>query len=75
MNKLFTGMGGKFKFSAQDRDLEYLFWRSKNLPVPSDITPPLCRAVARSENLGGGRHVVTWWAYFAPLHLQQPLAM
>ena len=35
-------MGGKFKFSAQDRDLEYLFWRSKNLPIPSDIIPPLC---------------------------------
>ena len=34
-------MGGKFRFSAQDRDLEYLFWRSKNLPVPSDIIPPL----------------------------------
>ena len=41
LNKLFTVMGVKFKFSAQDRDLEYLFWRSKNLPVPSDIIPPL----------------------------------
>ena len=30
-------MGGKFKFSAQDRDLEYLCWRSKNLPVPFDL--------------------------------------
>ena len=33
-------MGGKFKFSAQDSNLEYLFWRSKNLPVSSDIIPP-----------------------------------
>ena len=28
--KLFIDVGGKFKFSAQDSDLEYLFWRSKN---------------------------------------------
>ena len=41
-------MGGKFKFSDQDTDLEYLFWRSKNLPVPSDIIPPL---EARAEIL------------------------
>ena len=27
MNKLFTVMGGKFKFQVQDRDLEYLFWQ------------------------------------------------
>ena len=25
-----------FKFSAQDSDLEYSFWRSKNPPVSSD---------------------------------------
>ena len=54
LNKLFTVMGGKVRFSDQDRDLEYLFWRSKNLPVPSVIIPPLCRAVARSENLERG---------------------
>ena len=30
-----------FKFSAQDSNLEYLFWRSKNLPVSSDIISPL----------------------------------
>ena len=41
LNKLFTVLGGKFKFSAQDRDLEYLFWRSKNPPVISDLKPPL----------------------------------
>ena len=34
MNKLFT-------FSAQDSDLEYLCWRRKNLPVSSDLKPPL----------------------------------
>ena len=25
LNKLFTDLSGKFKFSAQDSDLEYLF--------------------------------------------------
>ena len=25
-NKLFTDLGRKFKFSAEDSDLEYLFW-------------------------------------------------
>jgi hypothetical protein len=38
---LFTGLGGKFKFSAQDSDLEYLFWRIKNPPVSSVLKPPL----------------------------------
>ena len=32
-------MGWKFKFSAQDRDLEYLFGRIKNPPVPLDLKP------------------------------------
>ena len=31
-----------FKFSAQDSDLKYLSWRSKNSPVSSDSKPPLC---------------------------------
>ena len=39
--KLFTVLGGKFKLSAQDSDLEYLSWRSKNSPVSSDLKPPL----------------------------------
>ena len=41
MNKLFSDLGGKFKFSAQDSDLEYLFWQCKNPPVSSDLKPPL----------------------------------
>ena len=41
MNKLFTVLGGKFKFSAQDSDLEYLCWRRKIFPVSSDLKPPL----------------------------------
>ena len=41
LNKLFPVLGGKFKFSAQDSYLEYLFWRSKNPPVSSDLKPPL----------------------------------
>ena len=41
LNKLFTDLGGKFKFSAQDSDLEYLCWQCKNYPVSSDLKPPL----------------------------------
>ena len=41
LNKMFMDLGGKFKFSAQDSDLEYLFWRSKNPPVSSELKPPL----------------------------------
>ena len=41
LNKLFTILGGKFKFSAQDSDLKYVFWRSKNPSVSSDLKPPL----------------------------------
>jgi hypothetical protein len=41
--KLSTVLGGKFKFFAQESDLEYLCWRCKNSPVSSDIKPPLKR--------------------------------
>ena len=41
MNKLFTVLGRKFKFSAQDSDLGYLCWRCKNSQVSSDLKPPL----------------------------------
>ena len=41
MNKLLIVVGGKFKFSAQDSDLEYLCWQWKNSPVSSDLKPPL----------------------------------
>ena len=41
MNKLFTVFGGKFKFSAQNSDLEYLCWQRKNSQVSSDLKPPL----------------------------------
>ena len=34
--KLFTVLGGKFKSSAQDSDLEFLSWRCKNSGVSSD---------------------------------------
>ena len=30
-----------FEFSAQDSDLEYLFYRTKNPPVSSELKPPL----------------------------------
>ena len=45
LNKLFTVLGGKFKFSTQDSDLEYLCWRCKNSPVSSDLKPPLARVL------------------------------
>ena len=46
LNKLFTVLGGKFKFSAQDSDLEYLCWRCKNsLVQSSDLKPPLPTAL------------------------------
>ena len=45
MNKLFTVLGRKFKYSAQDSDLKYLIWRSKNPPVSSDLKPPLVKPV------------------------------
>ena len=42
LNKLFTDLGGKFKFPAQDSDLEYLFILEKwDHPVSSDLKPPL----------------------------------
>ena len=41
VDKLVTVLGGKFKFSAQDSDLEYSCWRCKNFPVSSDSKPPL----------------------------------
>ena len=34
MNKLFTVMGGKFKFLVEDRNLAYIFWRfDKNIAL------------------------------------------
>ena len=49
VNKLFTVLGGKLKFSAQDSDLEYAsFWRSKNPPVSLDLMSPLVKG--RFEN-------------------------
>ena len=41
LNKLFTDLDGKFEFSAQNSNLECLFWRCKNPPVSSDLKPPL----------------------------------
>ena len=41
LNKLFTVLGGKFKLSAQDSDLEYLCWRCRNYPISSYLKLPL----------------------------------
>jgi hypothetical protein len=43
LNFLPKSVNNLFKFSAQDSDLEYLFWRSKNPPVSSDLKPPLVK--------------------------------
>ena len=51
LNKLFTDLGGKFKFSAQDSDLEYLFWRSKNPTVSSELKIPLAQMAPQSGQL------------------------
>ena len=52
--KLFTVMGGNFKFQVQDRDLEYFFleiWRFKKQIALSDKKPPLDRKVRRLETV------------------------
>jgi hypothetical protein len=41
LDKLFTVLGGKLKFSVQDSDLEYLCWKCKNSSVSSNLKPPL----------------------------------
>ena len=41
LNFLPKSVSNLFKFSAQDSDLEYLFWQCKKPPVSSDIKPPL----------------------------------
>ena len=41
LNKLFTVLGGEFKFSAQDRDLEYFFGEVNILPYLLTLKPTL----------------------------------
>ena len=41
LNFLPKSVNNLFKFSAEDSDLEYLFWRTKTPPVSSDLKPPL----------------------------------
>ena len=36
---------------VQDSDLEYLFWRSKNSPVSSDLKPPLQIVCMNTEDI------------------------
>ena len=49
LNKLFTVLGGKFKFSTQDSDLEYLCLQCKKFPVSSGLKPPLI--ISRVKNI------------------------
>ena len=39
LNKLFSVMGGKFKFQVQESDLEYLFWQCEKLIALSEKRP------------------------------------
>jgi hypothetical protein len=55
---LFTVLGKKFKFSAQDSDLEYLFWQQKNSPVSSELKPPLIENGFKSRASYNGAHTV-----------------
>ena len=48
LNKLFTVMGGNFKFPVQDSDLEYFFWRSWDLKNKSHF---LIKSNLKSESL------------------------
>ena len=41
---------GNSNFSAQDSDLEYLCWRSKNSPVSFDLKPPLDAKTRKDYN-------------------------
>ena len=50
MNKLFTVMGGKFKFPVQDSDLEYLFWRFDRHIALSEKKLPLVRPWKNAQN-------------------------
>ena len=52
LNKLFTDLGVKFKFSAQDSDLKYLLWRCKNPLVSSDLKPPLDLLLQNEMGIG-----------------------
>ena len=54
-----------FKFSAQDSDLEYLFWRSKNSPVSSDLKPPLVadEYIKRLSIVSSFRHEIALGKY------------
>jgi hypothetical protein len=68
---LFTVLGGKFKFSAQDSDLEYLFWQRKISPVSSDLKPPLsevfvCTKYERKYFLVSALNVDSYWLGSSP---------
>ena len=41
LNKLFTVMGGKFKFQVQDSDFGFFFWRFDKQITPSEKKLPL----------------------------------
>ena len=56
LNKLFTVLCGKFKFSAQNSDLEYLCWRRKIFPVSSHLKPPLGYGIYLIDS-------ITYWKY------------
>ena len=49
MNKLFTAKGGKFKLSAQCRDLAPFFGNVTKVNVPSEIKLPLAKRLQKQK--------------------------
>ena len=49
MNKLFTAKGGKFKLSAQWRDLAPFFGNVTKVKVPSEIKLPLAKRLQKQK--------------------------
>ena len=63
LKTVLTVLGWKFRFSAQDSNLEYLSWRSKNPPVSSDLKPSLRQNLYQFEFyfiFSGGREISDW---------------
>ena len=50
LNQLFTVMGGKFKLSAQGRDLAPFVGNGTKVKIPSEIKPPLIKRFENCNN-------------------------
>ena len=50
-----------FRFSAQDIDLEYLFWQQKNSSVSSDLKPPFFISLELYQAEKDNKNVFTYY--------------